>query len=146
MRVFAVALTVLAVTTLQGPARAETDIDTTCYAACEASTNSNPEYKACLARAADAADRKLNEAYKRLQTAIRAGAKEMGQRPDEQLGALVRAQKSWIAYRDENCTFEDELAFGGTSIGGNYSACLCALSHERVKDFTRIRRHLLFGG
>jgi len=48
--------------------------------------------------------------------------------------------------RFENCTFEDELAFGGTSIGGNYSACLCALSHERTEDFVRIRRHLLSGG
>jgi len=48
--------------------------------------------------------------------------------------------------RFENCTFEDELAFEGTSIGGNYSACLCALSHERTEDFVRIRRHLLSGG
>jgi len=148
MRALALTFCVLALTALLGTAagQAGTDIGAVCYAACERSTNSNPEYKACLARAADVADRKLNEAYKRLQTAIRAAAKEMGQRPDEQLGALVRAQKSWIAYRDENCTFEDELAFGGTSIGGNYSACLCALSHERVEDFARIQRHLLFGG
>jgi uncharacterized protein YecT (DUF1311 family) len=147
MRASALVLGVLASTLLLGPAAAQAgmDIGATCYTACERSTTSNPEYKACLARAADAADRKLNEAYKRLQSAIRAGAKEMGQRPDEQLRALVRAQKAWIAYRDENCTFEDELAFGGTSIGGNYSACLCALSHERVEDFARIRQHLLFG-
>ncbi len=147
MRAVALALTVSAFTTLLVPiaAQAGTDISATCYAACEASTTSNPEYKACLSRAADAADRELNEAYQRLKVAIRAAGKEMGQAPDEQLGALVRAQKAWIAYRDENCTFEDELAFGGTSIGGNYSACLCALSHERIEDFSRIRRHVLSG-
>jgi len=148
MRASALVPSVLALTIFVAPAMAQAgmDIGAICYTACERTTNSNPEYKACLARAADAADRKLNEAYKRLQTAIRAAAREMGQRPNEQLGALVRAQKTWIAYRDQNCTFEDELAFGGTSIGGNYSACLCALSHERVEDFARIRQHLLSGG
>ncbi|HUU66947.1 MAG TPA: lysozyme inhibitor LprI family protein [Methyloceanibacter sp.] len=148
MRIFASMLTVLAVTIFSAPiaAQAGSDIGATCYTACERSTQSNPEFKACLARAADDADRKLNEAYQRLKVAIRAAGKDMEQSADEQLGALVRAQKAWIAYRDENCTFEDELAFGGTAIGGNYSACICALSHERIEDFSRINRHLLSGG
>jgi uncharacterized protein YecT (DUF1311 family) len=71
--------------------------------------------------------------------------KEMGQSPDIQLSSLIGAQKKWIAYREANCTFEDQLAFGGTFIGGNYSACLCALSLERAEDFARIRKHVLFG-
>lgn len=139
MRALLLALTILFVP----GAAAAADIDAVCYTACEESTTSNPEYKACLARAADAADAKLNAAYKALQSAVRRGAKEMGQAPDIQLDALVTAQKKWIAYRDANCTFEDQLAFGGTSIGGNYSACLCALSLERAQDFTRITKHLL---
>jgi uncharacterized protein YecT (DUF1311 family) len=130
---------------LSGPGLAETDVAATCYRDCEARTNSNPEFEACLARAADAADTELNQAYKVLQGDIRTAAKEMGQAPDIQLEALVGAQKKWIAYRDANCTFEDELAFGGTSIGGNQSACLCALTHARIADFARIRRHLLLG-
>ncbi|MGH6735634.1 MAG: lysozyme inhibitor LprI family protein [Methyloceanibacter sp.] len=130
---------------MAGAAHAETDIAATCYRDCEAATASNPEFKACLARAADAADEKLNAAYKALQGSVRAASKEMGQPPDPQLASLTAAQKSWIAYRDANCSFEDELAFGGTAIGGNYSACLCALSHERIADFARIRRHLLLG-
>jgi uncharacterized protein YecT (DUF1311 family) len=141
MRAFVLAVTILCMTV---PAGAETDIALTCYTACEKSTHSNPEYKACLARAADKADRALNESYKALQAAIRDGAKAMGQKPDIQLRALTTAQKAWIAYRDANCTFEDELAFGGTSIGGNYSACFCALSYQRVGDFERIREHMLF--
>lgn len=119
------------------------EISAACYTACEARTTSNPEYKGCLARAADAADAKLNQAYTLLKAAIRRFAKEMGQRPDIQLESLVGAQKRWIAYRDANCTFEDQLAFGGTSIGGNYSACLCALSLERAQDFARITRHVI---
>lgn len=142
MRAFVLALMLMIV---PGGALAEPDIAATCYTACETATTSNPEYKACLARAADAADAKLNDGYKALQVAIRKGAAAMGQRPDIQLQSLTGAQKKWIAYRDANCTFEDQLAFGGTSIGGNYSACLCALSLQRAQDFARMRRHLLFG-
>jgi len=62
------------------------------------------------------------------------------------LHALTDAQKAWIAYRDANCTFEDELAFGGAAIGSNYSACLCVLSYQRVDDFDRMRKLMLFKG
>ena len=67
----------------------------------------------------------------------------MNQKPDDQLAALTAAQKQWIAYRDAECGFEDSLAFGGTATGGNYSACLCALSLERVNGFERIRKQVL---
>ncbi len=99
--------------------------------------------KACLARAADQADAKLNQAYKSLQGAVRKQAKDMGQKPDDALAALTATQKQWIAYRDGECVFEDMLAFGGTATGGNYSACLCALSLERVNDFERIRSDVI---
>jgi uncharacterized protein YecT (DUF1311 family) len=138
MRTFALAF-VLALL----PAAASAYVGATCYTACEERTTSNPEYKACLARAADAADAKLNEAYSALKAAIRRYAAELGQNPDEKLRSLVGAQKKWIAYRDANCVFEDQLAFGGTAIGGNYSACLCALSLERAGDFARVTKHLI---
>lgn len=139
MRACALAFAILLV-----PATASAaEISAACYTACEARTTSNPEYKACVARAADAADAKLNQAYTALKAAIRRFAKEMGQQPDIQLQSLVDAQKKWIAYRDANCTFEDQLAFGGTSIGGNYSACLCALSLARAQDFARIAQHVI---
>ena len=35
------------------------------------------------------------------------------------------------------------LAFGGPSIGGNYSSCLCALSYERINDFERIEKEVM---
>lgn len=88
-------------------AMAGTDIVATCYQTCAESTHSNPEYKACVARAADKADQLLNDSYKELQDAVHADAKEMGQSPDVQLGYLKDAQKQWIAYRDASCTFEE---------------------------------------
>jgi len=140
-----VASVVLVMLSLPAMALAETDIVAACYKTCEDATHSNPDYKACVARAADKADTALNQAYATLQDKIRAAAKDMGQSPDIQLGDLKDAQKQWIAYRDANCTFEDSLAFGGTSIGGNYSSCLCALSHQRVSDFQRIGKQVLGG-
>ena len=74
-----------------------TDIVATCYQTCAESTHSNPEYKACVARAADKADQLLNDSSKELQDAVNADAKEMGQSPDVQLGYLKDAQKQWIA-------------------------------------------------
>ena len=142
MRTLILALTALLV--LPAAAAAETDIASTCYTKCEESTDSNPEFKACLARAADRADAALNQGYKDLQSAIRATGKEMGQSPDAQLSSLTASQKKWIAFRDDACAFEDSLAFGGTAIGGNYSGCLCALSYSRINDFERIRKHVLF--
>jgi uncharacterized protein YecT (DUF1311 family) len=143
MRVFVLALILLLAPSV---AWAETDIASTCYTDCEAKTHSNPEFKACLARAADTADGLLNQDFKTLQESIRAGAKEMEQSPDPQLTSLKDAQKKWIAFRDDNCAFEDSLAFGGTAQGGNSSACLCALSYERINDFARIKKHVLSSG
>jgi uncharacterized protein YecT (DUF1311 family) len=135
--------TLLALSMLVSAPALATDTNAVCYEDCEAATQSNPEYKACVARAADKADAALNQAYKTLQDKIRASAKEMGQEPEAQLGDLKDAQKQWIAYRDANCGLEDNLAFGGTAIGGNYSSCLCALSYERINDFARIRKEVL---
>jgi uncharacterized protein YecT (DUF1311 family) len=119
------------------------DIVATCYTDCETETDSNPAFKACLARAANKADRLLNQSYATLQDAVRKQAKAMDQSPDGALSALTSAQKTWIDYRDSNCTFEDGLAFGGTASGGNYSGCLCALSYERINDFDRIREQVI---
>lgn len=122
---------------------AKADIVATCYTDCESETDSNPAFKACLARAANKADRLLNQSYTILQDAVRKAAEAMEQSPDGSLATLTAAQKKWIDYRDSNCTFEDELAFGGTASGGNYSGCLCALSYARINDFDRIREQVI---
>ncbi len=129
--------------TMTGAALAGTDIGAACYKDCEAQTHSNPEYKACVARAADKADAALNQAYKAMQDKIRAAAKDMGQPADTHLEDLRASQKYWITFRDANCTLEDNLAFGGTAMGGNYSSCLCALSYERINDFERMAKDVM---
>ena len=136
-------LLTLPIMLMPAAAMAGTDIVAACYKDCEAQTHSNPEYKACLARAADKADAALNQAYKVVQDKIRAAAKDMGQPADTHLEDLKASQKHWINFRDANCTLEDNLAFGGTAMGGNYSSCLCALSYERIKDFERMSKDVM---
>ena len=121
-------------------------IESACYANCEQATHSNPEYKACLARAADTADGLLNDLFKILQESVRSAAKAMDAveaKPNIQLDMLKDAQRKWIEFRDASCSFEDSLAFGGTATGGYASSCICAMSYERINDFARIKRSVL---
>lgn len=71
-------LCALAMVVVPLAAFAGTDIVATCYKDCEAQTHSNPEYKVCVARAADKADAALNQAYKVMQDKIRAAAQGDG--------------------------------------------------------------------
>lgn len=139
-------LIVLSLTLLASQPAAALDqgqIKSACYSDCEKETNSNPDYKACVARAADTADGLLNEEFAKLQDSVRAAAKDMEVKPDAQLDMLKAAQRQWIGWRDANCAFEDSLAFGATATGGIASSCICALSYERINDFDRIRHAVL---
>jgi uncharacterized protein YecT (DUF1311 family) len=93
-------------------------IQAACYTDCEKETGSNPDYKACLARAADTADAVLNQEFSSLQDAVRSAVKDMDVKPDAQRDILKEAQRKWIAFRDESCNFEDSLAFGTTATRG----------------------------
>ena len=86
----------LAVTLLLVPRMvfAETDIDAVCYDDCEAATHSNPDYKACVARAADKADAALNQAYKTFQDKIRAAGKDMGDNRRTSSSPISRTRRS----------------------------------------------------
>ena len=121
----------------------QSQIQSACYTDCEKETGSNPEYKACLARAADTADGLLNQEFSALQEGVRSAATDMGVKPDAQLDMLKDAHRKWIAFRDDTCNFEDSLAFGATATGGYLSSCICALSYGRINDFERIRHSIL---
>jgi uncharacterized protein YecT (DUF1311 family) len=54
----------------------QSQIQAACYTACE-KENQSPDYKACLARAADTADALLNQEFSTLQEAVAGAAKDM---------------------------------------------------------------------
>jgi uncharacterized protein YecT (DUF1311 family) len=80
----------------------------------------------CLAKARDAADEKLNVAYKQLRGKLDVAD---GQR-------LVAAQRLWIQYRDANCVAERDLYESGTASTPAYLACLEAMTRARTKELT----------
>jgi uncharacterized protein YecT (DUF1311 family) len=118
-------------------------IQAACYVDCEKEAGSNPDYKACLARAGDTADAVLNQEFSTLQNSVIAAAKDMDVKPDAQLDMLKEAQRKWVTFRDDACNFEDSLAFGATATGGYLSSCICALSYGRANDFERIQHSIL---
>jgi uncharacterized protein YecT (DUF1311 family) len=118
-------------------------IHAACYTDCEKEAGSSPDYKACLARAADTADAVLNQEFSALHDSVKTAAKEMDVKPDAQLDMLKEAQRKWIAFRDDACNFEDSLAFGATATGGYLSSCICVLSYGRAADFERIQHSVL---
>jgi uncharacterized protein YecT (DUF1311 family) len=134
----------LAISLAPLPASTGPDIEAACYKDCEKATTSNPDYKACLARAADKADAAFNEAYKDLLAAVRAAGKDMGQAPDTLLGDLKDAQKQWIAYRDPIAPSRIALLSAEPPSEAIIPPA-CALSYQRINDFDRIKKDVLGG-
>jgi uncharacterized protein YecT (DUF1311 family) len=83
-----------------------------------------PEMRFCAAKSYQEADRKLNQAYKQVNSSLKG----------EQRRLLTTAQQNWIRFRDNNCDFE-VFEFRGA---GDYTLfrneCLERLTEQRTKD------------
>jgi uncharacterized protein YecT (DUF1311 family) len=86
---------------LSSPALAldQSQIQVACYTDCEKENQSNPDYNACLARAADTADALLNQEFSTLQEAIAAAARDMHVKADAELDMLKEAQRKAVRSR-----------------------------------------------
>jgi len=82
----------------------------------------------CAEREAVDWDRRLNEGYRTLASAL----------PAERRAALRDAQRRWIAFRDAECRFR---AAGGGAIARLRSAgCVRALTESRATELARMAR------
>ncbi len=101
----------------------------TCAAAQAASPDCrNPMDQRSLNRCAgeeyEAADRELNAVYVRLFAAIN----------DEGYRSKLRiAQRNWMQFRDNECTFETADSEGGSMHPLVYTGCLTRLTRERIR-------------
>jgi uncharacterized protein YecT (DUF1311 family) len=77
------------------------------------------------------ADEALNRAYGRIVQRLK------GQ--DQAAGLFIKAQKSWLAFRDSECAFVSSRASGGSIYPMIYSMCLEQLTKERTNQ---LRNHL----
>ncbi|MBW4537518.1 MAG: DUF1311 domain-containing protein [Myxacorys chilensis ATA2-1-KO14] len=79
----------------------------------------------CAANASQAADRALNQVYRRVQSAYDRTA----------LGnLLVEAQLAWIKFRDENCKFAQQRYAGGSIAPMIEQSCIERLTRQRTEE------------
>jgi uncharacterized protein YecT (DUF1311 family) len=74
-----------------------------------------------------AADAKLNALYKQIEARL-AG-------DPSTLHLLTAAQRSWITFRDAECTFSSSGAKGGSVYPDVVTSCKAGLTEKRVADF-----------
>lgn len=80
---------------------------------------------ACVKQDLAREDKRLNDAYRKLTTALK---------EDEKATNLLRdAQRKWIAFRDAHCAFEADEMRGGTLEPVFMTDCLAVRTAERAK-------------
>ncbi len=88
---------------------------------------STPELNYCTGQEAQAADRKLNQAYQKLTRKISTKQKQR----------LTQAQLEWIKFRDRTCEFEAGELGGGTASTAAYLSCINRVTTQRTADLQR---------
>jgi len=96
----------------------------------------------CAERKLNVADKKLNEIYKKLLTAL---PHDM---PDNaSISELKSAQRAWIDFRNKNCEFEGEILGGARIWKSTYSVyCIAEMTEARVRTLTQYYRCVTIGG
>ena len=81
---------------------------------------------ACAGKDFDKADKALNDVYRQINARLKddAATKKL----------LVDAQKSWIAFRDSECTFQSSASVGGSIYPLLVANCRTGLTNDRVKQ------------
>ncbi|WP_299405831.1 lysozyme inhibitor LprI family protein [uncultured Roseobacter sp.] len=92
------------------------------------------EMTGCASRAAEAADKQLNETWQRAIAAARERDEaDPGYEPSSE-EILRDAQRSWITFRDQACSAEATIARGGTMASQLFLMCLERLTQRRTED------------
>lgn len=81
----------------------------------------------CAAQQNKAADKELNALYQQITNRLKST-------PDSKK-LLVSAQRSWVAFRDAECTFSSAGVEGGSAYPLIYSNCVTELTKARVQTF-----------
>ncbi len=78
----------------------------------------------CSQQKAEAADKKLNQAYQQV----------IAQLNGQQRQALINAQSAWIKFRDTTCAYEKGRFAGGSIAPSIYSTCIERVTAQRTTD------------
>ncbi|MBE9114479.1 DUF1311 domain-containing protein [Lusitaniella coriacea LEGE 07157] len=88
------------------------------------SAQTQAEINTCTAEAAQKADERLNQVYRKLRAALQNS-------PQEQ--RLIAAELAWIEYRDTDCEFDQRRYDGGSIMASVYSTCVANLTEQRAE-------------
>lgn len=80
----------------------------------------------CADQSLRESDAELNSVYKQVEQRLK-------DNPDT-IKLLVSAQRSWVAFRDAECTFSSSRVAGGSVYPMVYSTCLDRLTQSRTKE------------
>ena len=92
----------------------------------------------CLDNNFNAADKKLNSIYSDLMTQLNFVEQEVNIPNNTLIKSLKHAQRKWIKYRDDNCEFHSNLAYGGTGMSTYYINCKYKMTTERANELEKI--------
>lgn len=106
-------------------ARADTDIAEQKHERCEEG-RSMIEISACMHRELAESDARVDLVYTLLRNALA--------RP----GGLISAQRAWHAYRDAQCTFENEGLEGGSAQPFSTDLCRTRLAERRIAELEQV--------
>ena len=93
---------------------------------CDRNDDSQQMMNICAGEDFQAADAKLNQAYKDL----------VGRNDDNSRKLLQVAQRAWIAFRDAECAYTTAGSEGGSIHPMEVSQCLTNLTEQRTKQLT----------
>ena len=93
---------------------------------CDRNDDSQQMMNICAGEDHQAADAKLNQAYKDL----------FGRNDDKSRKLLQVAQRAWIAFRDAECAYTTAGSEGGSIHPMEVSLCLTNLTEQRTKQLT----------
>lgn len=85
---------------------------------------SQHEMTRCANSAYTAADKELNEVYRRLTAKLDAEAR----------ASLKAAEAAWLKYRDANCEYESSFYRGGTMRPMVHAFCLARVTRARAEE------------
>ena len=89
-----------------------------------ASPQTTVEMNICAGQEYKAADRKLNQVYRQLQSKLSGSQKQR----------ITQAQLAWIKFRDANCDYERGQFEGGTMASSTGTSCLAGMTEKRTKE------------
>ena len=105
--------------------------------ACLARHGDTPGVGNCYGVASTAVDRRLNEVYAGLVSALKHPTGPTEARDDtEILKRQIAAERAWIAFRDAECSYRSTYMLGGTGEDNADVACHYAQTKARVKTLT----------